>query len=50
MIFQITILRMMDMGMDEDGGLNRREKTKVNKKKSDVRFLIQGDSIDELDS
>lgn len=45
--FQITILRMMD---EDDGVVNRREKNKVNKKKSDVRFLIQGDSIDDLDS
>lgn len=48
--FQITILRMMDMDVDEDSVINRREKTKINKKKTDVRFLIQGDSIDELDS
>lgn len=45
--FQITILRMMD---EDDGVINRRDKAKVSKKKSDQRFLIQGDSIDELDS
>lgn len=36
--------------MDEDGAINRREKTKINKKKNELRFLIQGNSIDELDS
>lgn len=41
---------MMDMDVDEDSVINRREKTKINKKKTDLRFLIQGDSIDELDS
>lgn len=45
--FQITILRMMD---EDDGVINRREKNKNNKKKTDHRFLIQGDSIDDLDS
>lgn len=45
--FQITILRMMD---EDDGVINRRGKNKVSKKKSDIRFLIQGDSIDDLDS
>lgn len=47
---QITILRMMDMGADEDGAINRREKSKISKKKNDLRFLIQGNSIDDLDS
>lgn len=46
----MTILRMMDMDADEDGVINRREKTKINKKKTADRFLIQGNSIDELDS
>lgn len=41
---------MMDMGEDEDGMVNRREKTKIHKKKNDLRFSIRGDSVDELDS
>lgn len=40
----------MDMDKDEDSVINRREKTKINKKKTELRFLIEGNSIDELDS
>lgn len=44
-IFQTTILRMMD---EEDGVVHRRVKHKLGKKKSELRLLLQGDTIDEL--
>ncbi len=41
----------MDMGIDEDGMVNRREKNKIIKKKNDLRFSIRHHgSVDELDS
>ncbi|XP_055914256.1 xenotropic and polytropic retrovirus receptor 1 [Eupeodes corollae] len=42
---QTTILRMMD---EEDGVVNRRLKTKNNKKKSEPRFMLQGESTEDL--
>lgn len=45
--FQITIIRMMD---EEHGVVHRRPKTKLAKKKSELRILLQGDqSIDEIE-
>lgn len=42
----MTILRMMD---EENGVIHRRSKTKLAKKKSELRILLQGDSIDEIE-
>lgn len=41
---QALILRMMD---EEDGAVHRRTKVKLAKKKSELRILLQGESIDE---
>lgn len=43
---QATILRMMD---EEDGAVHRRIKVKLAKKRSELRILLQGESIDELE-
>lgn len=45
-VSQATILRMMD---EDDGVVHRRAKHKLGKKKSELRFLLQGESIDELE-
>lgn len=42
----MTILRMMD---EENGVIHRRSKAKLAKKKSELRILFQGDSIDEIE-
>lgn len=43
---QTTIVRMMD---DNDGVIHRRTKTKHGKKKSELRILLHGESIDEIE-
>lgn len=37
---------MMD---EEDGAVHRRTKVKLMKKKSELRILLQGESIDEIE-
>lgn len=34
---------------DEDGVVHRRAKHKLGKKKSELRLLLQGESIDEIE-
>lgn len=43
---QVTILRMMD---EENGVVHRRPKTKLIKKKSELRMLFQVESTEEYD-
>lgn len=43
---QVTILRMMD---EENGVVHRRAKTKLVKKKSELRMLFQVESTDDVE-